>query len=368
MPSFRVELGASSHSVDIGQGLLDRLGELAAAAGLGGRCAVITDTNVSKLFFGRAERALRNAGFNPLLVEVEPGETSKSSAALERVYDRLIEGELDRNASIFALGGGVVGDLAGFAAATFLRGVPLVQVPTTLLAQVDSALGGKTAVNHRLGKNLIGVVYQPRLIVADVGLMRALPEREFREGLAEVIKYGAIMDAPFIGELERDLAAILAREPLLLEAIVDRCLRHKAWVVERDEREAELRAILNFGHTVGHALENSAGYGRYLHGEAIAIGMTAAARLSCHYTGLPQTDAERLRGLIAAAALPTEMPSGWLNNEFRDALGRDKKRVAGGIRFVLLTALGKTTSRMLGPDEILPLLGSGSRRALSQPG
>jgi 3-dehydroquinate synthase len=356
MLSFRVELGASSHSVAIGEGLLDRLGELAAAAGLGGRCAVITDANVSRLFAGRAEGALRAAGFDPLLVEVAPGETSKSTAALETVYDRLIEAGLSRSASIFALGGGVVGDLAGFAAATFLRGVPLVQVPTTLLAQVDSALGGKTAINHRLGKNLIGAIYQPRLIVADVGLLRGLPEREFREGLAEVIKYGAIMDAPFIEDLERDLEPILARRPALLEAIVNRCLRHKAYVVERDEHEGELRTILNFGHTVGHALENSAGYGRYLHGEAIAIGMIAAARLSCHYAGLSQAESQRLRGLIAAAGLPTEMPPGWRTDDFREALARDKKRAADGVRFVLLPSLGRTVARAMQLDEILASL------------
>ncbi|HKD67503.1 MAG TPA: 3-dehydroquinate synthase [Candidatus Binataceae bacterium] len=358
MVSFRVELGPASHTVAIGDGLLDRLGELAAAAGLRGRCAVITDTNVARLLAGRAEHALRAAGLDPVMVEVEPGEPSKSLSALERVYDRLIEYGLDRGASIFALGGGVVGDLAGFAAATFLRGVALVQIPTTLLAQVDSALGGKTAVNHRLGKNLIGAIYQPRLIVADVGLLRTLPEREFREGIAEVIKYGAIMDAPFIGELERDLEPLLARRPDLLEAIVDRCLRHKAYVVEHDEREAELRTILNFGHTVGHALENSAGYGRYLHGEAIAIGMIAAARLSCALAGLKQEEEQRLRALIAAYGLPTEMPTGWCNDEFQQALGRDKKRAGDAIRFVLLSALGKTTNQMLTQSEVLPLLAS----------
>jgi 3-dehydroquinate synthase len=356
MVSFRVELGPASHSVDIGKGLLDRLGELAAAAGLKGRCAVITDTNVARLFASRAERSLCAVGFDPLMVEVAPGENSKSIGALEQVYDRLIEAGLDRTASIFALGGGVVGDLAGFAAATFLRGIPLVQIPTTLLAQVDSALGGKTAVNHRLGKNLIGAIYQPRLIVADVALLETLPEREFREGMAEVIKYGAIMDAPFIGDLERDREPILARRPDLLEAMVHRCLRHKAYVVERDEREAELRSILNFGHTVGHALENSAGYGRYLHGEAIAIGMAAAARLSCALAGLTREEAQRLCALITAFGLPTEMPSGWCNDEFKEALGRDKKRAGDGIRFVLLPALGKTTTRMLTLREILPLL------------
>ncbi len=356
MQSFRVELGPASHEVQIGEGLLDRLGELAGLTGLRGRCALITDTNVAALFGGRAQRALRAGGFDPLTIAVEPGESSKSIATLERVYDRLIEAELDRGASIFALGGGVVGDLAGFAAATFLRGVPLVQIPTTLLAQVDSALGGKTAVNHRLGKNLIGAIYQPRLIVADVGLLRGLPEREFREGMAEVIKYGAIMDAPFLELVERDLQPIMARDAAMLEAIVARCLRHKGYVVERDEREAELRSILNFGHTVGHALENSSGYGRYLHGEAIAIGMCAALRLSHLLAGLTAAEEERMRRLIGAYGLPTRMPAGWCSDAFRQALARDKKRSAGGIRFVLVPKLGRTTSRTLELDEILPLL------------
>ncbi len=356
MAAFRVELGSASHQVEIGAGLLDRLGELAAAQGLSGRCAIISDRVVGGLFAARAIRALRAGGLDPLTFQVEPGEASKSIQTLERVYDFLVEAELDRGASIFALGGGVVGDLAGFAAATFLRGVALVQVPTTLLAQVDSALGGKTAVNHRLGKNLIGAVYQPRLIVADVNLVRTLPEREFREGIAEVIKYGAIMDAPFIGELERNIEPFMARDAALLESIVERCLRHKAWVVERDQHEAELRTILNFGHTVGHALENSAGYGRYLHGEAIAIGMCAAAHLSCMLAGLGRDRMERLRNLIAAYGLPTAMPAGWRSDGFKQALGRDKKRSGAAIRFVLLKELGTTVTRMLTADEVIPLL------------
>ena len=202
---------------------------------------------------------------------------------------------LDRNSTVFALGGGVVGDLAGFAAATFLRGVPLVQVPTTVVAQVDSALGGKTAINHRHAKNLIGAFYQPRLIVADVTTLATLPDREFREGLAEVIKYGAIMDAPMIADLERDLDAILARRPDLLEQVVARSLSHKAAVVGADEHEGGLRKTLNFGHTIGHAIEASAGYGSYFHGEAVAIGMVAAARLSSKYAGFSADEASRLQ-------------------------------------------------------------------------
>src|SRR6266436_2115522 len=310
MGSFRVELGPNSHDVHVGSGLLDHLGELARAAGLKpGRTALVTDSNVARLFGSRAKNSLADAGFEVALIEVPAGEESKSLAALETVYDRLVEVELERSSPLFALGGGVVGDLAGFAAATYLRGLPLVQIPTTILAQVDSALGGKTAVNHRAGKNLIGAFYQPRLIVADVATLATLPDREFREGLAEVIKYGAIMDAPMIADLERDLDAILARRPALLEQVVARSLLHKAAVVGADERESGLRKTLNFGHTIGHAIEASAGYGSYFHGEAVAIGMVAAARLSSKYVGLSADEASRLLRLIERADLPSAMPA-----------------------------------------------------------
>jgi 3-dehydroquinate synthase len=312
MGSFRVELGPNAHPVHVGVGLLDRLGELALAAGLKpGRASLITDSNVARLYGTRARNALTGAGFDAVTIEVAAGEASKSLATLEQVYDRLVVANLDRSSVVFALGGGVVGDLAGFAAATYLRGLAVVQVPTTMTAQVDSALGGKTGVNHRAAKNLIGAFHQPRMIVADVTTLASLPEREFCEGLAEVIKYGAIMDAPMISALETAMPAILARDPAQLERVVDQSLRHKAAVVVSDEREGGLRKILNFGHTIGHALEASAGYGSYFHGEAVAIGMVAAAGLSSAYAGLSAGEADRLVRLIEAAGLPSRMPSGW---------------------------------------------------------
>jgi 3-dehydroquinate synthase len=356
MRSFRLALGPRSHPVHVGSGLLDQLGELALAEGLSGRCAVVTDHNVAAHYLERALQSLRQAGFQPVAISVEPGEASKSLARLEEVFDRLIDAEMDRSGAIFALGGGVVGDLAGFAAATYLRGVPLVQVPTTVLAQVDSALGGKTAVDHPRGKNLIGAFYQPRLIVADVTTLATLNEREFREGLAEVIKYGAIMDAAFIDELERIMPTLLRRRTAELEAVIHRCLAHKAYVVERDETESALRTILNFGHTVGHALEAWAGFGRYLHGEAVAIGMNAACTLSCAYAGLAPAAAQRLRRLIEAAGLPLDLPEGWLGEDFKRAMQVDKKRAGGGIRFVLLEELGKATLRRLEIDTALSAL------------
>jgi len=354
MRSFGVELGASAYQVHIGAGALDRLGEVAAAAGLSGAgSAIITDSNVARLYLERARRSLAAAGFEPIEIELAAGEASKSSATLEQVYDRMVEARLNRKSVVFALGGGVIGDLAGFAAATFLRGLPLIQVPTTVVAQVDSALGGKTGINHRAGKNLIGAFYQPRMIVADVALLASLPEREFREGLAEVIKYGAIMDAPMFADLEREMGAILARETGGLDQMVYRSLRHKGSVVERDEREGGLRAILNFGHTVGHALEAAAGYGQYLHGEAVAIGMVVAARLSSLHAGLAGGEVERVAALLTKAGLPTAMPSDWRSENFLQALELDKKRAGKGIEFVLLDKLGHALTRRLRFEEIM---------------
>lgn len=354
MGRFRVELGPNSHDVWVGGAMLARMGELALEAGLKpGRAALITDSNVGALYARSALESLAASGFSATAIEVAAGEASKSLDTLASVYDRLVEAELERASAIFALGGGVVGDLAGFAAATYLRGLPLAQVPTTLVAQVDSALGGKTAVNHRAAKNLIGAFYQPRLIIADVTTLATLPDREFREGLAEVIKYGAIMDAPFIEWLEREMPAILSRDSARLAAVVERSLRHKAYVVSSDEREGGLRKILNFGHTLGHALEASAGYGSYFHGEAVAIGMVAAARLSTHYAGLGAIEASRLEQLIAAAGLPTAMPPGWGGEDFVRALRLDKKRAGDGIEFVLLDRLGHALTRKLAFDEII---------------
>lgn len=354
MSMFRVELGPRSHEVHVGPGLLAQLGDLARRSGLApGRAAIVTDSNVAPLYAAVVNDALRAAGFVPAVLEVPAGEASKSLEVLAGLYDRLTEAELDRTSPVFALGGGVIGDLAGFAAATYLRGIPLVQIPTTLVAQVDSALGGKTAVNHRAAKNLIGAFYQPRLVVADTAALTTLPAREFREGLGEVIKYGAILDAPFIAWLETTMPAILAREPGPLESMVERSLRHKAHVVENDEREGGLRKILNFGHTLGHALEASAGYGSYLHGEAVAIGMVAAARLSARYAGLSADEGSRLERLIEAAGLPTGMPSGWRSENFLRALRLDKKRAGDAVEFVLLERLGHALTRKLGFDEIV---------------
>ncbi len=357
MGDFIVELAANAHPVHVAAGALDRLGELARAAGLKpARAALVTDSNVAPLYGDRAARALRAAGFDPAIVVVAAGEASKSLATLATVYDRLADAGLDRSSAIFALGGGVVGDLAGFAAATWMRGIAVAQIPTTLVAKVDSALGGKTGINHPSAKNLIGAFHQPRLVVADVATLATLPEREFREGLAEAIKYGAIMDAPMVAALEAAMPAILRREPATLAEIVERSLRHKAFVVQSDEREGGLRKILNFGHTIGHALEASAGYGSLLHGEAVAIGMGAATALSRACANLPAPDATRLLGLIEAAGLATRLPAGWRGAEFDRALKLDKKRAGAGVEFVLIDRIGHAFTRELGFDEIIAAL------------
>ncbi|HVN28674.1 MAG TPA: 3-dehydroquinate synthase, partial [Candidatus Binataceae bacterium] len=328
MRTFRVELGRDAHPVHVGSAILDRVGELVHEAGLRpGRAALISDSNVAKLYASGVSESLRSAGFDPLLLEIPAGEESKSLAMLEKLYDRMTEAELDRQSVVFALGGGVTGDLGAFAAATYLRGIAVVQIPTTVVAQVDSAMGGKSGINHRLAKNLIGAFHQPKMIVADVDTLKTLPEREFREGLAEVIKYGAIMDEPMVSDLERDMDAILRRDSVVLEAMVERSLRRKAYVVENDEREGGLRKTLNFGHTIGHAIEASAGYGKYLHGEAVAIGMVAACAISRKFAGLDERESERLVALIRRAGLPTTMDSIWRSEEFRQALRLDKKRL-----------------------------------------
>jgi 3-dehydroquinate synthase len=357
MQIFRVELGPASHEVHVGGALLDDLGALALGAGLKPtRSIVVTDSNVAPLYGDRVTKSLERAGFKATTATIAAGEESKSEATLGSLYDRMTAAELDRSGTVFALGGGVVGDLAGFAAATFLRGISVVQIPTTMVAQVDSSLGGKTGINHRLAKNLIGAFHQPRLIVADVDTLATLPEREFREGLGEVIKYGAIMDAPMISTLEQELEAILARSQGALEEIVARSLRHKASVVSADEREGGLRKILNFGHTIGHAIEAGAGYGGYLHGEAVAIGMAAASKLSNRYGGLSNEESSRLTRLIARMGLPVEMPLDWRGDRFFSALRLDKKRSDDVIEFVLLDRLGHAFTRKLSFDEIVASL------------
>ncbi len=342
MATVKVALGNRSYEINISSGLIPRLGEFCRRHKLGRRCAVISDTNVAPRYGAGVLRCLKGAGFEPILLSGPAGETAKSLQSVQASYDQLAAHRLERKSFIVALGGGVVGDLAGFVAATYLRGIPFVQVPTTLLAQVDSSVGGKVGVNLSAGKNLVGAFYQPRFVLCDLDTLRTLPEREFRAGLAEVIKYGIIYDAKFFKRLERDLPKILNREPKSLAAVIARCCEIKAEVVGQDETESGLRAILNFGHTIGHAIENISGYGKYLHGEAISIGQIAAAELSAKVLGLPAGDVMRIRNLFQRAGLPTQLKlSGVQRKKLFAAMSLDKKVSAGEVKFVLAEQIGK---------------------------
>lgn len=342
MRKVDVPLGDRSYRILIGAGLLDRLGSECAGLKLGGRCVVVSDANVAPLHGARALQSLERAGFEPMLLVMPAGERAKSLRQVNAAYDRLAAHRLDRRSFVVALGGGVVGDLAGFLAATYLRGIPLVQVPTTLLAQVDSSVGGKVGVNLKAGKNLVGAFHQPRVVLCDLETLDTLPDRELRAGLAEVIKYGIIRDPDLFRRLERDLERLLRRETDSLAPVIARCCQIKAEVVGEDETESGVRAILNFGHTIGHALEAMSAYGRYLHGEAIAIGQVAAARLSSGLCGLSGTEADRIEALFRRAGLPVRVRlRGTGRQRLFEAMQLDKKAVGGEIRFVLVPAIGR---------------------------
>jgi len=280
------------------------------------------------------------------------GEAYKDLAHLNLVFDELLGQEADRRTVLYALGGGVVGDMTGFAAACYMRGVPFVQVPTTLLAQVDSSVGGKTAVNHPLGKNMIGAFYQPRQVVCDLGVLDTLPDREMSAGLAEIIKYGASIDGEFLGWLERHVDDLRARRRDALAHAVRRSCEIKAFVVGADEKEAGLREILNFGHTFGHAIESATGYGTWLHGEAVAMGMALAARFSVRLGRIPQADADRLVALLERLGLPVRPPH-IARDTWLEYMGRDKKNVGGRITLVLLDRLGSASVVKDAPDPEL---------------
>jgi 3-dehydroquinate synthase len=352
MRTVNVSLAERSYPIQIGTGLLTRLGAECARLKLGRRCAIITNVHVAPLYAAQAKASLARAGFEPVLVTVPSGETAKSLKVVQACYDKLAAHRLERKSFIVALGGGVVGDLAGFVAATYLRGIDFVQVPTTLLAQVDSSVGGKVGVNLRAGKNLVGAFYQPRLVLCDLATLRTLPPREFRAGLAEVIKYGIIYDARLFAQLGRDLPKILKGDGKILAAVVARCCEIKAEVVGQDETEGGLRAILNSGHTIGHAIENISGYGKYLHGEAISIGQVAAAKLSAELSGLPQRDVGRITDLFRRAGLPVRIS---LNPAQRKklfaAMQLDKKVSGGVIKFVLAKKIGKVIWGQCVPED-----------------
>ena len=336
MPDTRtitVELGERSYPIVIGSGLLGGGFDLAAYVG-GPDCLVVTNETVEPLYLEALTAAL--TGKQVRAISLPDGEAYKTLETVEDILDTLIEGGANRDTTVVALGGGVVGDIAGFAAACYMRGVGFIQVPTTLLAQVDSSVGGKTGVNHASGKNLIGAFHQPRAVLIDTGTLQTLPDRELRAGLAEVIKYGAIVDADFFAWLEADIHALLARDPQALAVAIRRSCELKAAIVAEDERESGRRAILNFGHTFGHAIERCQGYGKWLHGEAVAAGMVMAAQLSAADKSL----AERIGNLLERAGLPTRPPE-IAATDLLAAMGMDKKVQQKRLRFVLLRNLGE---------------------------
>ena len=341
---IKVPLGVRSYTISIDHRLLARLGHECKRLYLGPRCAVITDRNVAPHYGEAALQSLQAAGFEPTLITVPSGETAKSLKVTATCYDQLAEHRLERKSFVVALGGGVVGDLAGFVAATYLRGIDFVQVPTTLLAQVDSSVGGKVGVNLKAGKNLVGAFYQPRFVLCDLGTLETLPVREYRAGLAEIIKYGIIYDGELFKRLEQVMPKLLQRDPDTLSSVVARCCQIKAGVVGQDETESGLRAILNFGHTIGHALEAISGYGKFLHGEAISIGQVLAARLSAELLGFPQRDVERIAGLFEKAGLPTHIQLNPAQREkLFEAMQHDKKVSDGVVKFVLVNKIGQVS-------------------------
>ncbi|MEK7701578.1 MAG: 3-dehydroquinate synthase [candidate division NC10 bacterium] len=334
-----VDLGPRSYSIVVECGALDTAGARLAALGVGARAALVSDGAILRLYGKTVTRSLESAGFAVSPVEVPEGEAAKTLAVAERCWDELLAAGLDRTSTVLALGGGAVGDVAGFVAATYMRGVNFVQLPTTVLAQADASIGGKTAIDHPKAKNLIGAFHQPRLVLCDPATTLTLSQREFSSGLAEIVKHGAVLDAGYFAEVERAAAALCARELPALERIVGGSCRLKASVVERDEREAELRHALNYGHTIGHALEAVTGYARFVHGEAVSLGIVAEARLALRLGVASEETVRRQEGLLAAVGLPIR--AGSIDGDaLLDAIARDKKARDGRVPFVLAPEIG----------------------------
>ena len=340
MHDIPVNLGSRSYRIVVAPGSLARVGEELARLGVGAKVALFSDPGILARHGQPMRQGLERAGFQVTVVELPEGESAKTVEVAGRGWDALLDAGLDRGSTVVALGGGAVGDLAGFVAATYMRGVNFVQVPTTLLGQVDASIGGKTAVDHPKAKNLIGAFHQPRLVLVDPAVLTTLPEREFRSGLAEVIKHGIVLDAAYFADLEASRGPLLAREIDTLTRVVAGSCRLKAHVVERDEQEAELRAVLNYGHTIGHAVEAATGFARWTHGEAVSIGMVAEARLAERLGLASAATTQRQVELLRAVGLPVH-GSGAAPARVLEALGRDKKSRNGRVPFVLAPEIGR---------------------------
>jgi 3-dehydroquinate synthase len=352
---IRVELPEQSYDIAIASGSLDQLGEQCSGLKLGKKVLVVSNPVVFKHYGERAIASLKSAGFDVYTCILPAGERYKTLNSIQKIYDIALEHRLERSSTMVALGGGVIGDMTGFAAATWLRGINFVQVPTTLLAMVDASVGGKTGVNHPQGKNLIGAFYQPRLVLIDPEILKTLPVREFRAGMAEVIKYGVIWDAELFSQMEESKRLDQMRylnEGLLTE-ILNKSCQAKADVVSKDEKEAGLRAILNYGHTIGHAVESLTGYRIVNHGEAVAIGMVAAGEIAVHLNLWDKESTQRQDALIKKAGLPTRLPAGLDIDAIADVLQTDKKVKAGKVRFILPTQIGVVTITDEVPADVI---------------
>jgi 3-dehydroquinate synthase len=340
MQTLNVALGDRSYPIHIGHELLGKT-ELILPHLKRKQVAIVTNTTVAPLYLEAISSPLKAAGIDVIPIILPDGEAYKNSETLNLIYDALLQNRCERTTTLIALGGGVIGDLTGYAAATYLRGVPFIQVPTTLLSQVDSSVGGKTGINHPLGKNMIGAFYQPQVVLADIATLNTLPKKELAAGLAEVIKYGLIRDRDFFDWIERNIEKLNTLDAAAMSYAVYRSCQNKAEVVAADEREAGERALLNLGHTFGHAIENAMGYGVWLHGEAVAAGTMLAADLSARLGWLKADEIERIRKLFVAAKLPVEAPALGVER-YLDLMGMDKKVVDGKIRLVLQQGIGKS--------------------------
>ena len=351
MQTLTVGLNERSYPIHIGAGLLAESALLSAHLPRK-RVAIVTNTTVAPLYLERLQKTLQEIGVHSVPVILPDGEVYKTSETLNLIYDALLSNRCERSTALIALGGGVIGDMTGFAAATYLRGVPFIQIPTTLLSQVDSSVGGKTGINHPLGKNMIGAFYQPQLVLADIATLDTLPDKELSAGLAEVIKYGLIRDLPFLAWLEQNMDKLLVRDMEALQYAVMRSCENKAEVVAADERESGERALLNLGHTFGHAIESGMGYGNWLHGEAVAAGTMMAADLSQRLGWIGATDVSRIRTLFQRANLPVVCPN--LGTEkYLEFMGHDKKVEGGKLRFVLLKQIGQAELVSGVPSDLL---------------
>lgn len=351
MQTLTVDLGDRSYPIHVGQNLLSRA-DLILPHIKRKQVAIVTNTTVAPLYLEKVAEPLRSQGVSIIPIVLPDGEQYKNAEVLNTIYDALLANRCERSTTLMALGGGVVGDMCGYAAATFLRGVPFIQVPTTLLSQVDSSVGGKTGINHPLGKNMIGAFYQPQLVLADTDTLNTLPDRELSAGIAEVIKYGLIRDPDFFDWLETNMNLLVARDPHALSYAIYRSCQNKAEVVALDERESGERALLNLGHTFGHAIENGMGYGVWLHGEGVAAGTLLAAQMSQRMDWLTADEVARIARLFRAANLPIEAPALGVE-KYLDLMGLDKKVADGKIRLILLQSIGKAVMTGDYPQEKL---------------